>query len=357
MKRAKFCYNNYLVKDGFTFSSENASFPANNLVNLRRSRVWKASGSYEITSSNNVVYVASSSFTVPEGTYSWSGLVTAFGTASGGLSLTLGRNGNGLVTITKGASTTYNLSQRSNAIWDTLGFFQEVDVTGTVATAVERAYHTSEWIKVDVGLPQAAIYAALLPVVDEAFSAITNASIRLQGNNIDDWDTPPLDEAMTITGRGAFVNLDLDTGESYRYYRMKIVDPTNSAFTAAVAFIGDGYQTVNTNVATGFSRSNVDLSLRAYSESGSLFVDTRPKVLQLQNVGIQFLKEDDLNEMEQLFYDLGAAGPFLLVLDPDLSVSTSEDKMTHYVVLDGSPVFSHVFAGYYNCGFQLREVV
>lgn len=353
--KSRFCFNNWLTASGFSVSSADSSYPANNLVSAIRSKVWKNTGLFEITTSNNNVYTSGGNFTVPVGSYSFSALVTAFGTASGGLSLTLARNGSGLITITKGSSTTYTLSNRTNAIWDALGMVSTTNVTGTVVTADDRSYHTSEWILVDMGVAQECTFAALIPPNGEAFSLSTNATVKLQGNNINVWTAPNFDEDMEVDSLGAFI-APTDAG-AHRYWRIKIVDATNSLISVAAAYIGDSYIPVNTNITNGFTRSSNDQSNKVYSESGQAYTDTRPKVATLSSVNVEFLKDDDLYDAEQLMYDLGNSGQFFLCVDPSSAVSSRLSKMTHYVSLDGPATFQHVLAGYYHTSFQLREVI
>lgn len=353
--KSRFCFNNWLTASGFSVSSADASYPANNLVNTIRSKVWKNTGLFEITATNNVVYVASSSFTVPVGTYTFATLATAFGTASGANALTLQRAASGLITITKGSSTTYELGSRTNAIWDTLGFFRTTNTPAAGITADERAYHTSEWILVDLGVAQECTFAAMIPPNGETFSLTENATVKLQGNNINVWTAPNYDTEMEVDGLGAFL-APTDAG-AHRYWRIKIVDPTNSLISVAAAYIGDSYIPVNTNLTNGFTRQSNDQSIRVYSESGARYVDERPKVTTISSAKVEFLKDDDLYDAEQLMYELGQSENFFLCMDPTSNVSSRLSKMTHYVSLDGPASFQHVLGGYYHTSFQLREVI
>jgi len=353
--KARFCYNNWLYSGSFSVSSSQSAYPSSNLVEQLRSPVWKPDGLFEITASNNVVYIAATSFTVPVGSYSFSTLATAFATASAGLSLTLSREASGLIKITKSGSTTYKLSTTTNAIWNTLGFFSTTDVTAATVTADERAYHTSEWIKVDNGIAQVPDFAALIPENGSPFSIGSSGLIYLQANNVDVWDAPAYSELMQVDGVGAFI-APQDPG-SYRYVRIKIVDPTNDSIEIAVAYIGSAYIPENTNISTGFQRVSTDFSVRQRSESGAQYIDSRPKITALNNTQTLLLKEDDLDDLEQLMYDLGAVGNFFIVLDPSTQVSTRLSKYTYYVNLDGPAQFQHVLNNYHNCSFQLVEVV
>lgn len=351
--KSMFCFNNYIDEDAdYSVSSESASYPASNLVANIRSKVWQAEGKFEITSANNKVYINGTTYTLTAGSYTVAALISHFNSVT---SQTLSRNPLGRFVITLGGSGTLNLATTANAIWSTLGFLTTSNLTGTAFTANDRRYTTGEWIKVDVGMAQQARFAAVIPPNEVAFGS-SNATIKIQGNNVDLWDSPPVDTAMEVSSVGAFAVLDEDT-QACRYWRIFIDDVTNSAISAAVVYIGDAVIPVNTNIATGFTRTRSDASVRLYSESGQLYVDRRPRFLSLSNIGVQFLKADDLEEIEQLFYDLGVGRPFFLVIDPNQEVSTSLSQMTHYVQVDSEVGLTHVLRDYYNLSVTLREVI
>lgn len=348
---AKFSFNNF-IDSTLTASSAESTYPSSNLYSGIRSKVWKAAGLFEISASNNKVYINSTTYTLTAGSYTSATLITHFNSVT---STTLSRNSNGRFVITLGGSGTLNLSSTTNAAWSTLGFLTTSDLTGTAFTADERRYNTSEWIKADLGQPQIADFAALIPPANEAF-ACSNATITLQGNNVDVWTSPQVSEAMTVSSNGAFV-APSSTLEPCRYWRILISDVTNSNITAAVAWIGNSVVNTNTNLAVGFTRNRSDQSIRSFSESGQLYTDRRPRVLSISGASVQYLKDQELIDMEQLAYDLGTGRPFFIVIDPSLTVSTTIDQMTHYVEVDSDVQFSHVLNSYYNFSFSLREVL
>lgn len=348
---AKFSFNNFLDST-LTTSSAESTYPASNLYSGIRSKVWKAAGLFEISSSNNKVYINGTTYTLTAGSYTSATLITHFNSVT---SQTLTRNSNGRFVITLGSSGTLNLSSTTNAVWSTLGFLTSSNLTGTIFTANERRYNTSEWIKVDLGQPQIADFGALIPPANEAFSC-SNATITLQGNNVDVWTSPQVSQAMTVSSNGAFI-APSKTLEPCRYWRILISDVTNNNITAAVAWIGNSVVNTNTNIATGFTRNRSDQSIRSFSESGQLYTDRRPRVLSINGTSVQYLKGQELIDMEQLAYDLGTGRPFFIVIDPSLTVSTTLDQMTHYVEQDSDVQFAHVLNSYYNFSFSLREVL
>lgn len=349
---ARFCFNNWLDSTSITASSALSGYPATNLVHSIRSKLWKAEGLFEISSANNKVYINGTTYTLTIGSYTSATLITHFNSVT---SQTLSRDAFGKFTITLGASGTLNLGTTTNAIWETLGYLTSVNLTGTVFQADEARYHTSEWIKVDMGLPQLPTFASLIAAANNVFTGNV-ATITLEGNNINQWVSPPVSIAMEVSDKGAFVAVDLDV-QPCRYWRIKMVDKTNGALSGAVAYIGDSISLADTNMAVGFTRMREDQSVRLYSESGAMYIDRRPKVMALSNVSVQFLKDTELADMEQLFYDIGVESPFFLCIDPQKGVSSNLSDMTHYVYATSAPQISHVLRGYYNLSVELREVL
>ena len=353
LKHARFCFNNFVESGFYSASSSMSNNPATNLVSGIRSKTWKAEGLFTISSQNNKVYINSTTYTLTAGSYTASTLITHFNSVT---SQTLSRNSNGKFIITLGSSGTVNFSNQTNAVWSTLGFLVSTDATGTVFTADDRRYNNGEWIKTDTQIPQSVTFACLIPKNEQIFSLASAQSIKLQGNNVDIWDSPQVEVDMEVSSAGAFA-CPSDTLDPCRYWRIYIDDKTNSSIEVSVAYIGSSVVTENTNMAIGFSRKLVDPSQKVYSESGQLYVDRKPRYTMIESVNVMYLKDDDLEAMENLYYDLGQGRPFFIVIDPQTEVSRSIDHMTYYVQVDGDPVFQHVISGYHNLSFTLREVI
>ena len=349
---ARFSFNNYLDATTRTTSGDLSGYPASNLIDPIRSKLWKASNLFEIHSGNNKIYIDAATYTFTTGLRTFAQIASQFNSLTGG---TLIRGDGDRITMSFGSSKTFKFSNQTNAMWSVLGYLGTTDETGTAKIADETRYNTGAWIKVDLGLPQDVNFAALLAESGQVFGSNT-AEIRLQGNNLDLWtETLPVDLPFEVSGEGAFIAPN--PAQPCRFWRIFINDPKNDDITAAVAYLGSSVIPQNTNISTGFTRSREDLSVRMFSEGGSMYIDRRPKVLSLTSLGVQFLKDDELIEMEQLFYDLGVEKPFFLCIDPGKNVSTNLSQMTHYVSVTSPLQLQHVLRGYYNLSVELREVL
>lgn len=354
IKNARFAYNNYLDAVTLSATSSQTGYPVSNCVNSIRSKLYKPQNLFEIHSKNSKIYIDSVTYDMPLGTYTSAELIAEFNLIPS-IDCTLNFSDTGFSLTSNSTDKTFNFSNQTDAIWSTLGFLKTLDETKMSVTADEIRFNSGVWIKVDLGMPQNMDFAALLPVANEAFSCNT-AMIKMQGNNIDYWlDDIPVNLDFEVSDEGAFFSGN--PSQPCRYWRIFIDDTTNDAIEIAVAFMGSAVICNNTNIATGFIRTREDTSIKLVSENGTLYIDRRPKVLSLSSVSVQFLRADELLEMEQLFYDLGVEKPFFLCIDPSKQVSSKLAQMTHYVSATNPLQLQHVIRDYYNLSIELREVL
>lgn len=354
LKNARFAYNNYLDATTLSATASQAGYPISNAISSVRSKLWKPQNLFEVDQKNCKVYIDASTYTIASGSYTKAQLITAFNTATSGSGATMSIGDGERFSINFATSKTLKLSNQTNACWNMLGFLGTTDRTGTGLSADERRFNTGFWIKVDLGLPQPLDFAALLAPAGEVFKCNT-ALIKMQGNNIDQWTDMPVNLDFEVSGEGAFFSEE--PSQPCRFWRIFVNDVKNENAEIAVAFMGSAVICSNTNIATGFVRQREDTSIRLVSENGTFYIDRRPKVLSLSSMSVQFLKDEELMEMEQLFYDLGIEKPFFLCIDPRKQVSMQLSQMTHYVAVTSPLQLQHILRGYYNLAVELREVV
>lgn len=365
-KNVRFMNNNFLERS-FTFSSEQASFPASNLVNTSRSRVWKPAGNFEVKSTNKNIYIndgADKTVTLTEGSYTYATLAahiqTRLNAASSNWTCTYDNVLTFKFTITRSSGTkVLRKSQTTNAAWDMLGYTGTNDITSAPFVADEQRNHTSEWFQCDLGVPQLATFAALISGIDEIFTLSATATVRCRANNIDFWDNPPVDIVIPVGQISAMSLLDETNSATYRFWRIEMIDRLNyigpEGFKFAYCYVGD-HQTVSlTNFAGGFTKELTDPSQLLQSENGALFFEKRPRYLTITNSAIQLLNGQERADLEQLFYDLGVREPFFISIDPGVEVTLSLEELTRFMIMTRSPTLDHVIRDYYNVGFDMRE--
>ncbi len=362
----RFMNNNYLERS-FTYSSQQSSFPASNIYNTSRSKLWKPSGNFEITATNNKIYINDGSdktVTLTVGSYTPATLAahiqTQLNASSSSWTCTYDLSATFKFTMIRTSGTNVlRESQTSAAAWDTLGFTGVVDVPSGPFVADEQRNHTSEWVQCDLGVPQQATFVGLISGIDAVFTLSETATVKIQANNIDFWTSPPVNITVEVDDSGCLAFIDETNTATYRFWRISIVDRLNylgpEGISLAYAYVGDHTTITLSNVATGFRKELIDPSNVLQSENGALFVETRPRYLGLSSAQIQLLSGSEKREIEQLFYELGNRTPFFVSFDPALAVTFNLGELTRFVIMTNTPSFDHVIRDYYNINFEMRE--
>lgn len=354
-----------------TYSSQlSTTYAASNTREQMRSRVWKPSGQFYISSSNCSVYVNDGSnrtATISSGSYATgSALATAVQTALNAVSSNWACTYSSTTyrfTITRSSGTgNLRLSQTSNAAWDTLGFTGSTDRTSANYLADEVRIHTSEWYQIDLGSAYPVSAIAAIGPIDEAFGVSYGATVRLMGSNVDGlWTAPGLTVTLTADYRGVFGFLDDQSDYTYRFWRFEVVDRTNAAGPSALKvghlYIGDYVTLTTSNVAQGFSKDPTDQTVALESENGARYFRTLPKFRRFSGASLQNVLASERRALEEMFERIGLDQAFYLSLDPTLAISTSLSELTAFGRFATMPRLTNIIRDYYTVAFDFQEAV
>lgn len=374
-ERIRFGDNNFaaLISASIEKSSELSAFPVTNAVNSFRSKVWKPSGYFEIDSTNQELYIndgSNKTVSITTGEYTTpSALATQIQTdlnaASSNWTVSYDDTTTPTYkfTISNSGSVTLRFSQTTNAIWSTLGYLGSSDETGTSFEADQQVNHTLEYATFDLGYNAEITFFAAISPLNEVFSLSESAStIKLMGNNINEWSSPPLTITLTRSDNGIFHFFDDTADSSYRYWRFEYVDAQNADGPNGVSFghiyLGDYTTITQRNYNAKFGKVYVDPSSVSESENGARYFDTKTKYLNISGGNINFLEASERRTLEQLFHDFGTTTPLYVSLDPRTCATASIDELTKYVYFAKEPTFAHHRADIYSMtGLEFRESV
>jgi len=351
-----------------TASSADVSFPLTNLQLPQRYKQWRSAGNFDITATNNKIYVTdgigSQTVTLTIGSYLAAALATELKTqldAGTDRTWTTSYLGAEKFELIASASSTLEFSNQTNAVWDTLGFVGASDITSTLFTADERRIHTSETITWDLLSQREVNFFGGVGPRDEIFSISEASNITLKANNINDFTAPPLSRTIDRKADGLFTFLDDLDDTSYRYWQLEIEDKQNLLGVAGIqlgtAYLGDYITLTQRNVTSGFGKQWVDPSEVVVAESGAKFFRERQKFLRFSSLGIPFLNATDRATLEQFIFDKGIHGEFFISLDPTLFVSTELTELTRYVRFSSAPTLQHNKADVYSLQFAVEEII
>ena len=366
--RARFMNNNLCCSATLSASSEAVGFSVDNLKDENRTKCWKAAGNFEITSSNENLYIddgAPKTVAITNGQYVTGSALAAkietdLNAASSGWSVAYSTS-TYKFTISH-ATATLKLTLTTDAIWDSIGYTGAADVVLSGALlADEVRIHTTEYIDVEAGVSGWDVgFIGMITSLGQVMSMSDGSTTTIKANNIPVWTSPPLELSFERNDQGYLKFLS--EGTQYKYWRIEINDRTNpsgpSAVSACYLYVGNYLTFTTTNVARGFSKQLVDPSDIQEAQSGRRFFNQRTLYETWNNLSIQLPERSERLAFEQFVYDFGLTNPFFFSIDPGLAISDDLVELTKFVYFDPLPSIDHQFLDRFNIqGFSVREVV
>lgn len=369
--RVRFGANNFLEDLTLVASSAMSGFPIANILDPQRSLVFRFNGNFTITLDvNDLIYIndgTNKTATLTPGSYSGpAAMATAVQTALNAVSSSWTCTYSTTTlkfTIARSAGTdTLRFTQTTEAAWDTLGFSTASDESAaTAGTSDFAVIHTDEHITMDLGTAMSALEFHLITALSERFAVSENATIQLLGNASNVWTSPALTVTLSSDAGGIHQFLDDLDDTSYRFWRLRLVDRSNTVgsqgFKLGHIYLGDYVTTTNRNIANGFSKTKVDPSEKFRSDDGAEFHRLKTKYRRLESLQIGYLQEiADRQDIEDLFDLVGIHTPFYVSLDPLEQVS-SGSELAGYFRFNAEPSLTQIKTSTYTFAFALSEAV
>ena len=361
-------YNYLFAAVTLTPSSEDPSFPVENISHFHRSKRWHSSGTFVIDATNNKINFKDSgggselTGTIASGTYTPTTLAAAIDTAleaAGGANYTVAYSETtGKWTITSDGAFLSILwltgTNTATAVHTTIGF-AVADSTGAVTyTGANIAIHTEESVVIDVGATEPINSFAILFDRYLGSGLTSNAVLKLQANASNSWSSPSVDVTLAVDSNWDIVTHFFSSNQSYRYWRVKIVDTANPNFYVSLP-------TIFLSLATQLTQQpemGVALGRRDYSRStrtpyGHRYSDTYP-TLRSFRFAYANLTEADLQTLELIYERVGSVTPIMVCLDPT-AVVFDKDRFALYGHLQEDMGAENQFYTYFNVPLTLEE--
>jgi hypothetical protein len=364
--------SNYVFQTDTTLSatSTNPNFPLTNLRKYHRSKVWRSAGYFVISTSNNKIDFKESSggseltATLTSGNYTVSQLETEIKDeleAVGADTYTVSYSEQtGLWTISSNGSFLSLLfssgTNTANSVGSTLGF--NADCTGSLSySGSEVALHTEEAVVIDCSVTsQVDSFAIVFDPLNE-MPLTQNAQLRLQANATNTWSSPSVDVALSIDFDRNVVTHFFSSTQSYRYWRVKVVDPNNPELCVELPKIILSKATQLTqSPEIGFKHTIEDQSTVTRTPYGHEYYDVYP-LRRSMDFSFAMLSETDLIELERIFRTVGNSVPICVALDPLEEVFDDKDRVFIYGRIRNSHIQTHKFYTYYDVDLSISETI
>lgn len=351
-------------------SSSNAEFPSSNLTKTFRSKVWRSSGNYEITSTNNLIDFKESgggselTATLTEGRYTASELATHIkseleSASANARTYTVTHSSvTGKFTIQGQVFLSLLFSTGTNAAGsarNVLGYGTN-DFTGNTSyTSPSASFHTDEWVLID--LKSAEEIDTFAVVFDPRFGIklSENAVVTLQANSADSWDTPLYSQALSIDNTWSSIFLYLTAAQEYRFWRLKIVDSQNAYGYIELGTIMLGKsRDIGRCPDNGFTLGIIDQTKIDKNAYGNVYADLYP-IKKTLSFDFNIIDYDTKKSIEESYTLAGVHTPILVSLDPNETLFDKDDFLI-YGKYDKDIQYKHVVRSYFSTGIQIEEV-
>ncbi len=369
---------NYVSADrlnGQSVSSELAAAPAVNIYDkVRRSKVWRSAGYFEVTNANRGIVLqevntVNQTVNIATGTYTTdatflAAVKAALDGAAGSAVYTVTRDSttNKIVITSDGGGGAILKLMCTNVAFtaaDLLGFSILADRTGGLTyTADSIRIHTSEWIRWDLGSQFNPEAFAMIGGKAAGLKISSTATLTLEGNSTDVWTAPAYSQVLTWNEDciAMFDSGGLHT-TGLRYWRLNIVDKDNANGFVEISnvYLGEVFEPSLGAVQFPFDWVHVDYSIAARSEWGTGFSNKRNVVreLTLKWFGLT-ISEQEL--MADFVEEFGTSYPFWICLDPNEVFSSDLQRWVVYARFqDELPGFPLEKPGIFSSQWKIRE--
>jgi len=367
--------NNYADPELYAnlfYSSQQTNFPASNmLAKVRRSKVWRSNGYWNVTASNNTLVFRDISggsnitATIAVGEYTTTtSFMTAVDTALeavGAANYTITQNSNLKFVITSdlsGGATHFELKfdDAGNTCESLLGF-SNVHYTGASSyTSDFLRINTNERITFDLGLPTNISDFALTGFRNRALKLSPTGIYRIEGNTTSNFSSPEFSQTLTYNSNNlvAFSDAGLHTGP-LRYWSVYLEDQNPLGFLEIGSiFMGDSYSPTRGKAQFPFKTKFIDRSSTIFSEGGQSFTELQ-QLPQDFSVEWKALTSSEAEELSSIFEVYGVGVPLFVAFDSESAFSSSENYFLRYVKFADEPVFDLISPNNFSCSMSFRE--
>jgi len=344
--------------NAFSSSSEKTDFPKENALDgLRRTKLWRTDGAFDIRAGSNTIVFEETAATpltatVVATTY------TNITSLLAAIKVALEAVGGSTFTIDTDSSTSKIRFASDgaggagilNLLWSDAGStamggilgFDTVDQTGALLyIADELRISNGEYLQFDLGISSNPGSFAFIASRNTPIPISPAATIRLQGNETTNFDNPTTD--LTIPYNEEVIGLSSLTGlgtDAKRYWRMRIEDFENPNLFISVGFVflGDFFTPSQGAVQFPFTEETIDRSTSIIAEAGQIFSDQRDQTDSFP-FSFRFLTTPEKEDLKFIWTKFGSHTPFFISMDSDANFSTVFNKNLRYVKFRAQPRF------------------
>ena len=349
-----------------TASSANTNYPVTNLSHQFRSKTWRSSGNFTVTSSNNKINFkdggAEKTATITSGSYNSTTLSAEIKTQLELLSadtFTVSFN-NGIWNIASNG-TSFELlnatgTNAANSLLKLSLGYADSDRTGALSYSSPKiAIHTEEFIKVDLYTTDAIDSVVLLWPKENGLKLSSGAQVYIQANPTDNWTSPAVSQLLTVDNIYSTYSHYFSAAQNYRYWRVVIIDPTNAYLYVDLGLLILGKAESIEVADKGFTFTTEDTSIVTRTAYGNEYVDEYPTINTLE-IGLSTIDYSDATMLEEMYKLNGTRKPVYVALDQTASVF-SKNHFSIYGKMQSNFQIGQVNYDIFDTKLTIREIL
>ena len=361
------------------YSSNESAYPANNLFDkIRRSKVWRSTGYFDLrTLTLKVIESSSDGGSGSELTATFDSFATALTPTL--VAVKVAEALNAMPSAVFDYTCTWSTTTRKFTIRANIGgsyknfkllFSQSTAVAGILNYAASDTNYSStqtsfvcihqyEFLTWDFGTPINPDTFAAIGIYGKALKLSTNVTLKLQANTSNTWTAPAFDLTLEYGESGlAYYSETGIAPQAYRYWRLYIEDKQNiNGFVElSNVTLGSSITFERGAVKFPFSQTNTDISETIQANTGQTHVNRR-NVVQESGLDFNLLTIEDKEKLDDFWQEVGTNIPFFILFDCDNVMSTDLKKMLKYVKIVGSYEATLNIPKAWDASFSIREEI
>lgn len=182
------------------------------------------------------------------------------------------------------------------------------------------------------------------------------ADVRIQANATNVWDSPAVDQAMTIDEDNGVISHFFSTDQSYRYWRLFIDDPVSGyTYLEIPKLMLTKATQLTQGPKQGFGMKLSDQTKNQRTEYGHEFSDVYPSLKAL-DFSFEAITDADRETLKQVFERVGSVRCIAVSLDSEEDIF-DKDTFLIYGKIRGDFQAKHSVFSYFDSGLTLEEVI
>jgi hypothetical protein len=330
--------------------------------------MWRSSGTFIIDATNNKIDFKEGGpelhATIASGTYIALTLAaqikTQLQTAGAQTYTVTWSTTTGLWTILSSGSSfslmnNTGVNQATAALKIVCGFANS-DRTGALTyTGSNIAIHTEESVVFDLQTTEDINSAILLWSKEDGIRLSSAAVVKIQANATNTWASPAVNTTLTIDDVYNTATNFYSTNQSYRYWRVLIIDPTNANLFVDLGVVILGLSESISTADNGFKYNISDNNKITETDFGNQYVDEYPQTANL-SLNFALLDYADIATIETAYKTNGTKKPVFIAMDETGAVY-SKNHFSIYGKMKSNLDIGHINYDMFNTTLEIREVV